>query len=147
MGQTPNIDAMAAEGVVFREAYAPSALTCPSHTSMLTGLTPLLHGAVVNGTRLGSDFVTLPDILRSDGYETAAFISGMPLTHIGCGLGTHFLTYMQDFSPWGSLPQLATKIRPVEIAVKVAGRYGLDFKREPWTVIGTFSMTMSKTES
>ena len=46
--ETPNIDRLAEEGVLFENALAPSPITCPSHTTILTGLDPMGHGAVQN---------------------------------------------------------------------------------------------------
>ena len=37
---TPNLDALAADGVVFDQAYTVAPLTLPAHASMLTGLVP-----------------------------------------------------------------------------------------------------------
>jgi len=41
---SPNIDAMAAEGVLFENAFSASTWTRPSASSLLTGLYPLRHG-------------------------------------------------------------------------------------------------------
>ena len=37
--QTPNLDGLARDGVRFLNAYSHVPLTCPSHASILTGLT------------------------------------------------------------------------------------------------------------
>src|SRR5262249_36875693 len=47
--ETPNIDGLAAEGVVFDSQTAAVPLTLPSHTSMFTGLIPPHHGVRDNG--------------------------------------------------------------------------------------------------
>src|SRR5215470_8795321 len=41
---TPVLDALAREGAVFTRAYAHAVVTLPSHASILTGLTPRVHG-------------------------------------------------------------------------------------------------------
>ena len=41
---TPNIDAIADEGILFERTYAPLSLTLPSHSTMLTGTIPPYHG-------------------------------------------------------------------------------------------------------
>ncbi|HXJ37116.1 MAG TPA: sulfatase-like hydrolase/transferase, partial [Candidatus Eisenbacteria bacterium] len=65
---TPNIDAVAREGVVFRQAYTTNPLTLPAHTSMLTGLTPLAHGVHDNNNyRVGASVVTLAEMLHDAG--------------------------------------------------------------------------------
>src|SRR5262249_55505961 len=43
-GSTPQLDALAREGVVFEDLYSHCPLTLPSHASMLTGLLPPHHG-------------------------------------------------------------------------------------------------------
>ena len=41
---TPNLVDFAREGVVFQQAYTPVAITLPSHTDLMTGMSPLKHG-------------------------------------------------------------------------------------------------------
>lgn len=66
---SPNIDALAREGVRFERAYCPTPHTSYSVTSMMTGkyLRPLL------ALDLGSDSETFADLLRRYDYRTAAF--------------------------------------------------------------------------
>ena len=78
-GLTPNIDAFAETATLFRNAVSPIPLTLPSHTSMLTGKIPLVHGTHGNGLRISSDLVTLPEILQQRGYATGAILSGIVL--------------------------------------------------------------------
>jgi choline-sulfatase len=76
-GQTPAIDALAADGIVFERAYSNVPLTLPSHVSMLTGLLPPDHG-VRNNVGYRYDAARYPAItssLRAEGYESAAAIS------------------------------------------------------------------------
>lgn len=78
--ETPNVDRLAREGVLFTRAIAPSPVTLPSHATILTGLHPLHHGARANAlTRLGDEHVTLAEALKEAGYETAAFVSAFVL--------------------------------------------------------------------
>ncbi len=72
---TPNIDTLAAQGVLFGNCYVPCARTAPSLVSMLTGTWPHTHGIRDNfiadeHTRLNVD--TLPQLLKRQGYSTAA---------------------------------------------------------------------------
>src|SRR5436189_5481709 len=41
--ETPNLDRIARQGVLFENAVAPAPLTAPSHASMLTGVYPTVH--------------------------------------------------------------------------------------------------------
>ena len=78
--QTPQIDALAARGVLFERAFAHAPLTLPSHASILLGSTPLAHGADDNGMRVIPKGVpSLPKTLKAAGYETGAFVSAFPL--------------------------------------------------------------------
>lgn len=74
--RTPALDSMAAGGVRFTNAYCPVPMTLPSHSSILTGTTPLYHKVHNNGTYyLNTDIVTLTERLKERGYRTAAFVS------------------------------------------------------------------------
>lgn len=76
---TPNLDGLAARGVLFENAIAASSWTVPSHMSLFTGLYPGAHG--VESVRLALDrkAVTLAEALRAQGWKTAAFVSGPSL--------------------------------------------------------------------
>jgi arylsulfatase A-like enzyme len=71
--QTPNIAALAAQGVVYEAATTPMPLTRPAHASILTGLYPDQHGVLTNHQILREEDVTLPEILLDAGYQTAGF--------------------------------------------------------------------------
>lgn len=77
---TPVMDALAAQGTVFDRAYSHAPITLPSHSSILTGLTPPQHGVRNNITyRLQEDRQTLAERLRAQGFATAAFVSSIIL--------------------------------------------------------------------
>ena len=77
---TPHMDALAREGFVFRRHLTPVPLTLPSHTSLLTGLSPASHGVHDNGTyRLDPSIPTLATQLKEGGYRTGAFVSAFVL--------------------------------------------------------------------
>jgi choline-sulfatase len=72
--QTPNLDRLAAEGVVFDTAYSTSTTCVPARVGLLTGL--LHHRVPKQGKRrfsLQEGFWTLAHALRNAGYETALF--------------------------------------------------------------------------
>ncbi|MBK8979997.1 MAG: sulfatase-like hydrolase/transferase [Planctomycetes bacterium] len=78
--QTPNLDRLAAEGMVFPRGYVPSSLCRPSLLSLITGLAPHRHGVTGNDPPRGTDrremerFVsavdTLPRLLGARGYRS-----------------------------------------------------------------------------
>ena len=67
--QTPNLDRLAAEGVVFQNAYCNSPLCTPSRMSFMTGRYVHHIGAWDNSTPLASDAVTWTHRLRAVGYD------------------------------------------------------------------------------
>jgi len=92
-GLTPNLDRLAADGVRFTRAYSAAPLTLPSHASILTGVSPPVHGLRANGLfRLGASLPTLATILKSAGYRTGAFVGAFVLD-ARFGLGRGFDVY------------------------------------------------------
>ena len=78
--ETPNIDRLAAEGTLYERCYTPVPITLPSHLSILTGTYPAQHGVHENaGFYVAPELVTLPEILKRQGYDTAAFVGAFPL--------------------------------------------------------------------
>ena len=97
-GETPNLDALAKRGVLFERAYAPAPMTLPSHASMFTGLWPPEHGITTNGqASLKSGNPTLAELIRQQGYDTAAFVSAFVLLK-RFGLDRGFDLYDDDLS-------------------------------------------------
>ena len=71
--KTPNIDRLAAEGVLFEQCISSSPLTLPSHCTMFTGVYPFVHGARDNGFfKLAPENVTLAEQFQKAGYATHA---------------------------------------------------------------------------
>ncbi|HEY7697786.1 MAG TPA: sulfatase, partial [Vicinamibacteria bacterium] len=94
--QTPNMDRLASEGVLFENVSTVAPTTLPSHASLLTGLTPLVHGVHDNvGFYLDPRFPTLAAHLKSRGYETGAFIGAFVLDS-RFGLDRGFDVYDDD---------------------------------------------------
>jgi uncharacterized sulfatase len=83
--KTPNIDRLAARGVRFDRAYAQYPVCNPSRSSFLTGLRPNQTGVTDNVTALRDsmpDVVTWPQLLKNEGWRTAAFGK---IFHLGGG--------------------------------------------------------------
>ncbi len=93
---TPRLDALAASGVAFTQAYTTAPMTLPAHTSMLTGLYPSEHGIHENARTLDPSHTLLAARLKEKGYRTAAFVSGLPLSS-QFGLSRGFEHYDDDF--------------------------------------------------
>ncbi|MCP4783676.1 MAG: sulfatase [Fuerstiella sp.] len=72
---TPNIDALAAQGMLFHRAYCQSAICGPSRASLLTGLRPDTSGIIRNRPSVSQavpDILTLPRQFKSHGYHTVS---------------------------------------------------------------------------
>jgi len=68
--RTPNLDALAAGGVRFTDAYCNAPLCVPSRMSLLTGRQPHRIGVLSNGDSLPSGMPTFAHALALAGYET-----------------------------------------------------------------------------
>src|SRR5271156_5265417 len=69
--KTPNIDRLAHEGVLFKNAFCTTSLCSPSRASILSGLYAHSHGVVNNFTEYPADLPSFPRQLQTVGYETA----------------------------------------------------------------------------
>ncbi len=86
-GLTPNLDAVAKQGIVFTRAYSHVPLTSPSHATILTGTYPQFNHVSDLGDAIGKDVPYLPAILHQNGYLTAAFVGGAVLDPKGAAPG------------------------------------------------------------
>src|ERR1700686_2123022 len=77
--ETPALDALAADGVRFTQAFTHSPITNTSHITILTGLLPSVHGVTYFGVPLSPQHVTAAELLKKRGYQTAAFIGAVIL--------------------------------------------------------------------
>lgn len=78
---TPRIDAVAARGVRFANAWSPAPWTLPSHATMLTGLLPLRHGAIEGDVGFDEKTPRLPVAFREQGYATVGVVSSWFVSH------------------------------------------------------------------
>lgn len=98
---TPAIDRLAAEGIVFENAYTHVPLTLPAHASVFTGRLPPDTGVRSNiGYRLEPDrHPTLPRLLADRGYATGAAVSAYVL-RADTGIGSLFDFYDDSLEVW-----------------------------------------------
>jgi len=96
--KTPNISAIAREGVLFLDAVTPAPLTTPAHITLLTGLHPARHGVRDNlNMALSDDAETLGELFKGAGYTTAGVI-GVVLLSRRSGMGQGFDHYEDVFT-------------------------------------------------
>ncbi|MEM9587099.1 MAG: sulfatase [Planctomycetota bacterium] len=69
--KTPNIDRLAAEGLLFKNHFCTTSLCSPSRASILSGLYAHSHGVSNNFTEYPTDMISFPMRLQQAGYETA----------------------------------------------------------------------------
>jgi len=72
---SPTIDGLAADAVIFDNAYTQASWTKPAVATLFTGLYPSRHGAVRREHALRGDVPTMAEVLRGVGYSTVAVIS------------------------------------------------------------------------
>jgi len=78
--ETPNIDGLAAKGILFENCYSPVPITFPAHCSLFTGRYPPGHQVRVNGTYLlKAGETTLAEKMKEQGFQTYALVAAFVL--------------------------------------------------------------------
>lgn len=119
--KTPNIDLLAKDGVLFKEAFSVQPVTLPAHSSIMTGLYPYHTGVRDNNIyKLPDKIDTIAEILSKRGYLTTAFIASFILNR-RFGLDQGFKYYNDKFvkpQQEGRLPIERTAKEVSYLAVK-----------------------------
>lgn len=96
---TPNIDRLAAEGLVFTDGHCSAATCTPSRFSMLTGIHGFRHNVRVLAPnaplKITPDMFTLPQLFKRAGYHTAV----IGKWHLGLGDGKTPIDWNGDVKP------------------------------------------------
>lgn len=100
---TPNIDALASRGMLFRNSFCTNSICGPSRAVILTGKFSHKNGFRANGDKFNGDQPTFPKMLRTAGYKTAL---------IG---KWHLKSDPQGFDYWDILPGQGDYYNPVLI--------------------------------
>lgn len=96
---TPNLQNLAREATVYHRAFATSDQTLTTHASIFTGLYPSWHGAYYappdfpEGRPLSPKSVTLVELLRSNGYRTAAVVANYGFLNPSFGFSKGFAVF------------------------------------------------------
>jgi len=119
--ETPVLDGLARDGVLFERCITPTAFTLPSHSSIMTGLNPMFHGVRLNGgVALADTHPTLAERLGESGYRTGGFVGAFVLDS-RWGLAQGFETFDDDFDlDPGEQLDLARVQRPADTVVDAA---------------------------
>ena len=96
--QTPTLDSLARDGIVFERAISQVPLTWPSHAAILTGTYPFQNGVQdFTGQPLDPKFRTVAEAFKRSDYATGAVVSAFVLDR-GWGLARGFDFYDDAFS-------------------------------------------------
>ncbi len=110
-GASPVIDALAGDGTVFEQAWAPSPWTWPSTATLFTGLAPPEHGVLsAEACVLPRELTTFAERVQDSGWTTAGF-SANPLIAAGQGFGKGFEHYWTG--DWDRSPAVLDLVEPV----------------------------------
>ncbi|MCB9604179.1 MAG: sulfatase-like hydrolase/transferase [Sandaracinus sp.] len=96
--ETPTMDRIAREGVVFENAQSPENWTKPAVASILTSLFPATHGAKNDASRLPHSALTLGEVFQRHGFHTGSFIAnGYVSRAFGFDQGwNHYTNYIRE---------------------------------------------------
>lgn len=119
--QTPELDALAKEGLLYWDAVTPMPETLPAHAAIMTGRYPAHADVLSNGHPLPKGkYTTIAEYLEREGYSTAAFVSSFALDSRG-GLDRGFQLYDDQFIP--GLPG-ASEFQLIHYSLRGLMRYG-----------------------
>jgi len=115
---TPALDSLANDGIRFDRAFTPSPITNTSHTTILTGLLPSAHGVTDFAVALAATHATWAELLRKQGYQTAAFIGAIildsktlaPGLDRGFDFYDNFPQHIQSKSRWGRVERRGMEV-------------------------------------
>lgn len=110
--ETPAIQSLRNDAILFERAYSNVPLTLPAHASLFTGVSPTAHGVHDNlGYRLVAKVPTLAELLKASGYATGAAVSAVVLSG-GSGLFRGFDLYEDSVEPTEAHEALSRVQRP-----------------------------------
>jgi arylsulfatase A-like enzyme/uncharacterized membrane protein YbhN (UPF0104 family) len=134
---TPNLDALAADGVVYDKAFAQASWTRPSVATILTGRYPSSHTATLKGSVLPDEVKTLAETMLAGGYETIGIATNYNLTpFFNFDQGFVDYRYLEPDQPLGSNDAQA-KLIAIEVLKKIKARFRGDQERpEDYYVTG-----------
>jgi arylsulfatase A-like enzyme len=129
---TPHMNRLAAEGLTFDRAFAPSPSCAPSRGAMLTGCMPARNGAEPNHSEPREDIKKLPAYLKELGYEVVAFgkVGHYNQTkHFGFDLSEH-----NNFHEDIAVPAALEWLRKRESDKPLAFFVGDNWPHVPWPI-------------
>ena len=132
LAPTPNIDRIAAEGVLFKNNFCTNSICGPSRAVVLTGKFSHENGFRMNGDRFDGSQQTFPKLLQKAGYNTAMIgkwhLHGLPqgfdYWNILTDQGNY---YNPDFISVNKDTQVADTIQIMGYTTDIITKEGLDY--------------------
>src|ERR1700675_3806287 len=134
---TPNLDRLAGESIVFEHAYAQAPGSVVSHATILSGAYPQSTGTSDIGGMLSSSLPYLPDLLKTQGYRTAAFVGSLdldPWNGQAQGFDRSFQSYDAGLRP-GSVGTGASPVQAKRSSAANSGQRSSPTQRRPDQVV------------
>lgn len=113
--ETPNLDGLAARGVIYDDAWSSTNVTSPSHVTLMTGIHPRDSRIIANTGHLDEAAPTLAEAFAAQGWATVGVVSVRHLGPRGIGLGQGF-DRMRDprGEPWDAEEAIDLLLEQVE---------------------------------
>ena len=129
---SPNMDALARDGVRFRRVMAASSWTLPSHISLMTARNTVNHGVVAPEFRLDPEVPTLPEVLKGRGFYNAALTGG--------GLVSGFYGFNKGFDSFRVVGQVSDTDAAGRLGEAAAGLIGANRNRNLFLFLHTYQI-------
>ncbi len=116
---TSNLDGVAKQSLIFEQAHAQTPASVASHATILTGTYPQTHRVGEFANLLPPSLPFLPDLLRAQGYRTAAFAGSIwldPRNGFAPGFDRGFATYSAGFAMSGLAQRRGAEVAARAIA-------------------------------
>ena len=126
--ETPAMDRLATEGVLYENAYAQASWTRASIASLLTSMYPSGHQAFRKADRLPGEIETLPEVLQGMGYFTAARANNINVTEAqNFHQGYDDFVYMRPDYPLGA-DEVSFQLTMYSVLRLITERYFNEYK-------------------
>lgn len=118
--KTPAMDSLASDGILFERCITPNPQDLPAHCAIMTGIYPEKLGVFDNAIfKLPERFGTLAEMLKENGFQTAAFV-GSSILDRRFGLSQGFDNYFDNFdSLLTNTPSIFSERKAEDIIDKV----------------------------
>lgn len=130
--ETPNIDRLRADSVLYERAYTHCPLTLPAHASLFTGLLPAGHGIRDNiGYSLDPEVPTIAEVLKQRGYATGAAVSAYVMRK-NSGIARGFDSYDDEIESTAPNQVMGRIQRGGDESAGIAARWIAEQKGRPF---------------